>query len=56
MEFELGLWRSTLGDTHPHLAVAVEMDWWPQSAHVTELRFEGTAAPLLVGGLVGCDG
>jgi hypothetical protein len=41
MDFDLGLWRSTLGDTHPHANVAVDLDYWPQSAHVTDLRFDG---------------
>jgi hypothetical protein len=31
---EVGLWRSRLGDTHPHTGVAVDLDYWPQGTHV----------------------
>lgn len=54
MELELGLWRSTLGDTHPHVGFDVEMDFWPQSVHATALHYEGTAVYRLARGLVAC--
>jgi hypothetical protein len=31
---EVGLWRSHLGDTHPHIGVDVDLDYWPQGTHV----------------------
>lgn len=34
---EVGLWRSRLGDTHPHTGADVDLDYWPQGTHaVTE--------------------
>ena len=34
---EVGLWRSRLGDTHPHTGTDVDLDYWPQGTHaVTE--------------------
>lgn len=53
-EFDVGLWRSTLGDTHPHHGFDVELDFWPQSAHATALAYEGVAVYRVVGGLVAC--
>ena len=31
---EVGLWRSHRGDTHPHIGVNVDLDYWPQGTHV----------------------
>lgn len=44
MAIDIGLWRSTLGDTHPHVGLDVAWDYWPQSTH---LVWEAS-------GLVGC--
>ncbi len=30
---EVGLWRSRLGDTHPHIGMDVDLDYWPQGTH-----------------------
>ncbi len=53
-ELDVGLWRSTLGETHPHHGFDVEMDFWPQSAHASALAYEGVAEYRVVGGLVAC--
>lgn len=34
MAVDIGLWRSMRGDTHPHVGVDVEFDYWPQATHV----------------------
>jgi hypothetical protein len=31
---EVGIWRSRLGDTHPHRDVDVDLDYWPQGTNV----------------------
>ena len=31
---DIGLWRSTRGDTHPHIGVDVAWDYWPQGTHL----------------------
>lgn len=50
MAIDIGLWRSTLGDTHPHVGVDVAWDYWPQATH---LAWE---APCLVGCFTGGGG
>jgi hypothetical protein len=40
---EIGVWRSTLGDTWPHTGIEVALDYWPQSTHLV-----ADGAPLVV--------
>lgn len=40
---DIGLWRSTLGDTWPHTGIDVALDYWPQSTHLVS-----GSAPLVV--------
>lgn len=34
MAIDIGLWRSTRGDTHPHIGIDVAWDYWPQGTHI----------------------
>jgi len=50
-----GLWRSTLGETHPHVGFDVELDYWPQSAHFTSFDHASHAVDAPIDrGLVAC--
>lgn len=50
MAVDIGLWRSTRGDTHPHVGIEVEWDYWPQATHVV------WEAPTLVACVAGAGG
>ncbi len=50
MAIDIGLWRSTLGDTHPHTGIEVAWDYWPQATHLV------WEAPALVACLTGGGG
>ncbi len=50
MAIDIGLWRSTLGDTHPHAGIEVAWDYWPQATHLV------WEAPALVACITGGGG
>jgi hypothetical protein len=47
---DIGLWRSTLGDTHPHTGIEIAWDYWPQATHLV------WEAPALVACITGGGG
>lgn len=50
MAIDIGLWRSTLGDTHPHVGIEIAWDYWPQATHLV------WEAPALVACITGGGG
>jgi hypothetical protein len=50
VKVDIGLWRSTRGDTHPHVGLEVEWDYWPQATHLV------WEAPALVACMTGGGG
>lgn len=50
MAIDIGLWRSTLGDTHPHTGLELAWDYWPQATHLV------WEAPALVACVTGGGG
>ncbi|MBA2544051.1 MAG: hypothetical protein H0V17_30690 [Deltaproteobacteria bacterium] len=50
MAFDIGLWRSPRGDTHPHVNLDIDWDYWPQATHLV------WEAPALVACVTGGGG